>query len=216
MRCIGRSDRKIGFDGQLFQDGAGTLQTAAFSTTTNSDLLVAFVAYDGPTIVPQTATVSGAGVIWQLLKRSNTQFGTAEIWAAKATDFLTSVTVSSQPGIAGYHGSLTVIAFTNASGPGIVGQASAPTGPPDVYLPGITAGNWVFAVGNDWNKAMARTPVGGQMLVHQDVDMVVGDTYWVQSTAAPSTADALVDIHDSSPTTDQWNYVAVEIVATRQ
>jgi len=129
---------------------------------------------------------------------------------------LTSVTVASQPGIAGYHGSLTVIAFTNASGAGIVGQAGAPSGAPDIYLPGITAGNWVFAVGNDWDNAIARIPVSGQMLVHQDVDMVVGDTYWVQSTTAPSTANALVDIHDSFPTTDQWNYAAVEIVATRQ
>jgi hypothetical protein len=38
----------------------------------------------------------------------------------------------------------------------------------------------------------------------------------VQSTAAPSLADGLVDIHDTAPTTDQWNYAAVEIVATRQ
>jgi Bacterial Ig domain/Lysyl oxidase len=207
----------IGFDAKLSQDGSNTLQTAAFSTTTRSDLLVAFVAYDGPSIVAgQTATVSGAGLNWYLVKRSNSQFGTAEIWAANATDFLTSVTVSSQPGITGYHGSLTVIAFTNVSGPGIVGQASAPSGAPDIYLPGITAGNWVFAVGNDWNKAIARTPVSGQVLVHQDLDTVVDDTFWVQSTTAPSTADALVDIHDSSPTTDQWNYAAVEIVATRQ
>jgi hypothetical protein len=54
------------------------------------------------------------------------------------------------------------------------------------------------------------------VLVHRRVDTQVGDTYWVQSTAAPSTADALVDIHDSAPTSDQWNYAAVEIVATRQ
>ena len=205
----------IAFDAQLFKDGAGTLQTAAFSTTTTSDLLVAFVAYDGPTNAPQTATVSGGGLNWQLVKRSNTQLGTAEIWAANATDFLTSVTVSAQPGVPGYHGSLSVIAFLNASGTGIVGQASAPTGAPDIYLPGITAGNWVFAVGNDWDNAIPRTPVSGQVLVHQDVDKVVGDTYWVQSTTAPSTANALVDIHDSAPTTDQWNYAAAEIVATR-
>jgi len=115
-----------------------------------------------------------------------------------------------------HHGSLTVIAFTNASGPGIVNQTSAPSGAPDIYLRGVSAGNWVFAVGNDWDNAIARTPVSGQVLVHQRVDTQVGDTYWVQSTTAPSTANALVDIHDSAPTSDQWNYAAVEIVATRQ
>jgi hypothetical protein len=109
-----------------------------------------------------------------------------------------------------------VLAFTNASGAGIVGRAGAPTGAPDVYLPGVFAGNWVFAVGNDWDKAIGRTPVSGQVLVHQRIDTQSGDTFWVQSTAAPSLADGLVDIHDTAPTTDQWNYAAVEIVATRQ
>jgi hypothetical protein len=205
----------IGIDAQLSQDGMDTLTTAPFSTTTNADFLVAFVAYDGPS-TPQTATVSGGGLAWQLLKRSNAQLGTSEIWAVKATDFLTSVTVSAQPGTPGYHGSLTVIAFTNAAGSGVVGQASAPSGAPDIYLPGVKAGNWVFAVGEDFDHAIARTPVGGQMLVHQDVDTVAGDTFWVQATATPSAADALVDIHDSAPTQDRWDYAAVEVVATRQ
>jgi hypothetical protein len=56
----------------------------------------------------------------------------------------------------------------------------------------------------------------GQALVHQRVDTNVGDTYCVQFTAAPSTANALVDIHDTTPSGDQWNYAAAEIVATRQ
>jgi hypothetical protein len=78
----------------------------------------------------------------------------------------------------------------------------------------VIAGDWVFAVGNDWDNATARTPVSGQVLVHQKVDTAVGDTYWVQSTTAPSVANALVDIHDSAPTNDRWNYAAVEVVAT--
>jgi len=207
----------IQIDAQVVQDGLGTMTSPPFTTTTNSDLLVAFVALDGPAATPQTATVSGAGLTWTLLKRSNSQAGTAETWAARATDFLTNATVVVQPGVGtGYHGSLVVLAFANAAGPGVVGQASAPSGAPDVYLPGVSAGNWVFAVGNDWDNAVARTPVAGQYLVHQRVDTGSGDTYWVQATNGPSTANALVDIHDSAPTSDRWNYCAVEIVATRQ
>ncbi len=206
----------IGIDVMVFRDTSDVMQTPAFSTGSPSDLLVAFVAYDGPPGLPQTATVSGAGLPWQLVKRSNAQFGTSEIWAAKATNVLSSVTVTSQPGSAGYHGSLTVIAFTNAAGPGIAGQASAPSGPPDIYVPGVLGGNWVFAVGNDWDGAVARAPVSGQVLIHQRIDTQVGDTFWVQATAAPSTVDGLVTIHDTAPTTDRWNYAAVEIVATRQ
>jgi hypothetical protein len=155
--------------------------------------------------------------VWQLSKRSNAQNGTTEIWYALATNVLSSVTVTSQPAsFTGYDGSLTVIAFTNAAGPGIIGQASAPSGAPDIFLPGISAGNWVFAVGNDWDGATARTPVSGQVLVHQWVDTPVGDTFWVQSTTTPSSVDGLVDIHDNAPTNHRWNYAAVEIVARRQ
>jgi len=206
----------IGKDAAASIDGSGLMQTPLFSTQNAGDFLVAFVAYDGPAGAPQTATVSGAGLTWTLLKRSNMQSGTAEIWGAQASGVLSNVRVTSQPGTGSYHGSMTVIAFNNASGPGVVGQASAPTGAPDIFLPGVTAGNWVFAVGNDWDRAISRTPVAGQEIVHQYVDTEVGDTFWVQSTTAPSTANALVTIHDNAPTTDQWNYVAVEIVAKRQ
>jgi hypothetical protein len=207
----------IGKDITVSVDGNGSMQTPVFSTATAADLLVAFVAYDGPAGSPQTATVSGAGLTWILIERSNLQAGTAEIWAATAPDPLAGVTVMSQPGTGtSNHGSLTLIAFTNASGPGIVGRTAAMSGAPDIPLPGIAPGNWVFAVGNDWDNAIARVPVSGQVLVHQRVDTQPGDTYWVQSTTAPSTASGLVDIHDSSPTTDRWNYAAIEIVATHR
>jgi hypothetical protein len=208
----------VGIDAQTSKDGKSTLTTNAFSTTANSDLLVAFVAYDGPSqsTPKQTATVSGAGLSWQLVQRSNTQLGDAEIWAAQATSVLTGVTVSAQPGISlpgGTHGSLTVIAFSHTSGIGNAAQASAPSGAPDVSVSGVTAGSWVFAVGNDWNKDIPRTTVSGQYPVHQDTDHQVHDTYWVQATVVPSTTDGAVDIHDTAPTTDQWNYAAVEILA---
>lgn len=197
-------------------DSSGTMTTPVFSTATAGDLLVAFVSYDGPQATPQTATVTGAGLTWTLAIRSNTQHGTAEIWTARAAGTLVNATVQSVPGTGSYHGSMTVIAFKNAAAIGVVGRTGAPSGAPDIGLPGISAGNWVFAAGNDWDGAVARTPVAGQVLVHQRVDTSTGDTFWVQSTTAPSTANALVDIHDSAPTTDQWNYAAVEIVATRQ
>jgi Bacterial Ig domain/Lysyl oxidase len=207
---------QLAVDASASIDGNGVMTTPQFNTSNDGELLIAFVAYDGPANSPQTATISGGGLIWTLLKRSNTQAGTAEIWAARASDAPFPVTVISQPGTGTYHGSLTVIAFVNASGPGIVGQAGAASGAPDIIVPGVSAGNWVFAVGNDWDKAIGRTPVSGQVLVHQRVDTQTGDTYWVQSTGAPATANALIDIHDSSPTTDRWNYAVVEIVATPQ
>jgi len=162
-----RPPSTIGIDAMVFSDAAGVMTTPAFSTTTPSDLLVAFVAYDGPS-GPQSASVSGAGLGWTLLMRSNAQRGTSEIWVARPGFVLSGASVTSQPAVSGFHGSLVVIAFTNAAGTGVVGRASAPTGAPDVFLPGISAGNWVFAVGNDWDQATGRTPVAGQVLVSFD------------------------------------------------
>jgi hypothetical protein len=192
------------------------MTTASFSTSQPGELLVAFVGYDGPASSAQTATVTGAGLAWKLVTRANSQAGTAEIWVAQALNLLTGVTVTSIPGTTNYHGSLAVIAFTNASGTGVVNALGATSGAPDVVISGASAGNWVFAVGHDWDNAVARIPVSGQVLVHQRLDTQTGDTYWVQSTVAPATLNGTVDIQDTSPTTDRWTYAAVEIVATHK
>lgn len=205
---------QIGKDFVVSVDGNGTMTTATLTTSVNQELLVAFVTYDGPSSSQQTATVSGGGLTWTLRSRSNQQHGTSEVWAAIAPNAPFSTTVTSHPGSSGYDGSLTVIGFTHASGTGVVGHASASSGAPDVSLPGISAGNWVFASGNDWDNAIARTPVSGQVLAHQRIDTQTGDTYWLQSTGAPSTSTGSVDIHDTAPTADRWNYAAVEIVAS--
>ena len=174
--------------------------------------MLAFVAVDGPNGAGnQSATVTGAGLTWTLVKRSNTQAGTSEIWSAKAIGTLSNQTVTATPQRTGYDGSLTVVAFRNAAGTGVAGAAGAASGAPDIYLPGIPAASWVFAVGNDWDRAVARTPVAGQVLQDQWIDTGSGDTFWVQSTTAPSTAPGLVTIHDNAPTNDRWNYAAVEV-----
>jgi hypothetical protein len=206
----------IGKDASISVDGQGTLSTPSFSTTTENDLLIAFLSYDGPANSAQTAGINGAGLTWTLLVRSNTQSGTSEIWSARANGRLDNATVASQPGTNdSSHGSLTVIAFTNAAGASVVGRSGAPSGVPNIYLPGVIAGDWVFAAGNS-SGAIAKTPVNGQVLVHQRVDKAVDHTFWVQSTKEPSTVNGLVDIRNIEPANSQWNYAAVEIVATHQ
>jgi hypothetical protein len=202
----------IGIDRLVVRHAKGTLASPALTTPTAGDAVLAFVAMDGPNAAAaQSATVTGAGLAWTLVKRSNTQAGTSEIWSAKATGTLTNQTVTATPLRSGFDGSLTVIAYRNAAGTGVAGAAGAASGAPDIYLPGIPAASWVFAVGNDWDRAVARTPVAGQQLQDQWVDTGSGDTFWVQSTTAPNTAPGLVTIHDNAPTNDRWNYAAVEV-----
>jgi hypothetical protein len=203
----------IGIDASQSVHARGTLRTPALSTASAGDTLVAFVAVDGPDAArSQSATVTGGGLTWSLVKRSDTQAGVTEIWSATATGTLSNQVIAATPAVSGFDGLLHVIAFRNARGVGVAGASGAPSGAPDIYLPGVGAGSWVFAVGNDWDRAVARTPIAGQSLVHQWVDTRVGDTFWVQSTAAPNTAMGLVTIHDNAPTNDRWNYTAVEVL----
>jgi hypothetical protein len=192
------------------------LASPAITTTKAGDVLVAFVGLDGPnTPRTQTAKVAGAGLTWSLVKRSNTQAGDAEIWAAKATGKLKNAVVTATPERSGYDGSLTVIAFKDAAGTGVAGASGAPSGAPNIYLPAIGTGSWVFAVGSDRDRAVARTPVTGQVLRNQWIATKSGGTFWVQSTAAPNSFPSLVTIHDNAPTNDRWNYAAVEVTPAR-
>jgi hypothetical protein len=202
----------ITVDKTIFTDGSGTMTSPSLTTSAANELLVAFVASDGPAGGgQQTFTVTGAGLTWTLAIRSNGQSGDSEIWWARANGTLTSQTVTATPSHGGFHGSLTVVAFAKAAGIGVTAASSAASGAPDLSLANTGAGSWVYAVGNDWDNAIARTPVSGQVIVHQRVDTSTGDTFWVQSTTAPNASAGTVDIHDSAPTTDLWNYAGIEI-----
>jgi hypothetical protein len=209
----GPAPATIIIESKVVRQGTGELTSPAITTTYADDLLVAFVGMDGPESATQSATVTGAGLTWTLVKRSNTQAGVSEIWAAKAKGKLAGQVVTATPARPGFVGALTVMAFRNASGTGVAGAAGAPSGRPSIYLPAVSAASWVFAVGNDWDRASARKPVTGQVLQQQWLADPPGDTFWVQSTAAPTTKAGLVTITDDLPTTDRWNLAAVEIKA---
>lgn len=197
---------------RVFSDGPGTRTTAPFSTAAGA-LLVAFVGSDGPAPGTQSVTVSGAGLSWRLVKRANQQSGTAEIWQATAATSLAGVTVRSTQRVAGYHQSLTVVAFTGAGGIGASVASGAPTGGPSVSVTTTKSGSLVYGVGNDWDRAIARTVGANQQIVHQWADRSTGDTYWVQAAASViSASGTAVLLNVTSPTTDQWNMVAVEIL----
>jgi hypothetical protein len=204
----------VRIDARATKQATGTLQATGLTTRTSADTLVAFVAFDGPAGAGrQTAVVSGAGVTWTLVKRSNTQSGDSEIWTARPVRTLSNATITATPTVAGYPGLLTVLAFTSANGLSVAGAAGAPSGAPSIYLPGVERGSWVFAVGNDWDRAVARSVVSGQVLQQQNLVTGSGTTFWVQSTAAPNPGLSLVTIADTAPVTDQWNYAAVAVRA---
>src|SRR5262249_37669504 len=64
-----------------------TLVSPALSTTSGNELLLAFIASDNPSGVTVTG-ITGAGLTWQLVRRTNAQLGDTEIWRAFAPSAL--------------------------------------------------------------------------------------------------------------------------------
>ncbi|HLG91434.1 MAG TPA: IPT/TIG domain-containing protein [Acidimicrobiales bacterium] len=205
----------LSIDALATKTGKGAVSASGLSTTAPGDVLVAFVSSDGPAGIPQTATVSGAGLSWTLVKRTNSQPGTAEIWTATAPGVLSAATVTSTPSASGYDQQLTVVAFSHSSGLGASASSSASSGAPSVSLTTTAPGSWVFGVGHDWDNSIARTLGPGQVLQSQWVDTSVGDTDWVQSTTSTTaSAGTLVTLNDTAPTTDRFDLAAVEVVGS--
>ncbi len=196
---------------------SSTITSGAISTTSANDLVVAFIASDGPSRSGgQTfSSVTGGGLTWKLVQRTNAQPGTAEIWTAVAAHPLSSATVTATRSSGSYGGSIDVVAFSGAdtTTSGAVGTASAATGAPSVSLTTTTSGSWVWAVGDDYDRAVSRTVGAGQTKFDEFL-AGSGDTYWTQSQTAPGNpANAKVTLNDTAPTTDRWDLAAIEIRA---
>ena len=113
-----------------------TRSTPAFTTPNSGDLLVAYVAAGGPAGgTQQTATVSGGGLTWSLVKRANSRRGTSEVWTARATGKLTNAVITSTLSRTGsWDNSLTVYAIKGAGGIGATASANAASGAQSVAL----------------------------------------------------------------------------------
>jgi len=199
------------------QSTAGTTISAPPLTTASpGELLLAFVSSDGPSSGGQSFSgISGGGLTWTLRTRANAQAGTAEIWQAAAPAALTNATITATRAKGGYQGAITVAAFTGADTTlgGAVRSASAASGAPSASLVTTRAGSWVWGVGEDWDKAAARTVGPGQTLVDQFLSPS-GDTFWTQRQTATTTATgATVTINDTAPTADRWDLALVEVRA---
>ena len=197
-----------------------TVTSPTFSTAAGNELLLAFVAGDYLTGANTAVTsMTGAGLTWQLVVRTNVQSGNSEIWRAFAPSPLTNVSVTatlSHPVVS----SLTVVTFTgvdttgtNGSGAiGAIASQSAASGAPTATVTTTRNGSWVFGVGNDYDNPTARTVGANQVLVHQYLTPT-GDTYWMQrqSNVTP-VAGTAVTINDTAPTADRYNLSLCEIL----
>jgi Domain of unknown function (DUF4082)/Bacterial Ig domain/Fibronectin type III domain/Lysyl oxidase len=196
-------------------EGEQKVKTPKFTTAEPGEQLFAFVSADGPQGAGmQWAKVAGARLRWKRLARANSQSGDAEIWTAEAPEQIVNKRVKSSLHLEGYDQQLTLVAMQGAKGAGATVTGGAPSGEPRVTLKTQQAGSLVYAVGSDWDSAVARTLGPNQTLLRQDLDTAAGNTFWSQFTSGlTGSAESLVTMNDTAPTGDQWNMAAVEIVA---
>ena len=201
------------------RSGNGTnIVSPAVTTTKTNELLLALVSTSATTTNMTVTSVTGAGLTWTLVKRTNTQMGTAEIWRAWAPNKLNKVKVTANLSQS-TGASITVVTFTGADASGTggsgaigaTGSGNANPGAPTASLTTTRNNSWVFGVGTDWDKATARTLGANQTLVHQF--LATSKTFWIQSQSATTPASGtLVTINDTAPTTDRYNMTICEIL----
>ena len=191
-----------------------SVTSPVFSTVRGNELLLAFIATDYTSGTNSSVSnVTGAGLHWTLVARTNEQNGTSEIWKAFTAVPLSKIsvkaTLSQSAG-----SSMTVISFSGvdqAEPVGATGNGSARAGAPSATLVTTRNGSWVIGVGNDVDHAIARTAAAGQSLVHQYLSST-GDTYWVQTlNASAGAAGTRVTMSDTAPAGDRFNFAIVEI-----
>ena len=214
---------KLSSDVQVSTDQAtvsSAVSSPVFSTATSQQLLLAFIATDNLSSTNTSVSgVSGAGLTWTLVVRTNNQHGTSEIWRAFAPTVLSNVSVTARLSES-VVSSMTLKSFAgvNTSGTGgsgaigAVGSGYDSSGEPSAALTTQANNSLVVGVGNDFDNALARAPAAGQQLLHQSFSPS-GDTYWVQSLSSvvPLKGTNVV-IKDFAPTSDQYNLSICEVV----
>ena len=145
---------------------SATVVTPRFSTTAPHELLLAFVAADHYSSGTNTnvTKVTCAGLSWTLVKRTNAQAGTAEIWRAFASMPLSQVNVAATLSQS-VTSSMTVMTFkgidtTSIDGSaaiGASGTSNAGSGAPTARL--ITTRNDSWVVGCSVKKARSQRDV---------------------------------------------------------
>ena len=163
--------------------------------------------------------MTGASLTWTLVKRTNTQFGTAEIWRAFSASTLGSVSVTATLAKS-VAASITVVTFTGVDtsgtgGSGSIGATGTGNGNPGAPIAQLVTtrnNSWVFGVGDDYDNAISRTLGPSQTLVHQYL-ATIGDTYWVQrQTSTTPALGTTVTINDTAPASDRYNLSICEIL----
>jgi hypothetical protein len=197
------------------EKSASPVKSPPLTTSSDGELVLAFISADGPAgQVQQVTQVTGGGLTWTPAARADAVpgTGTAEVWQARASAPVTAAVITAALRYKGWDGAITVVAYTGAApATGATGARGGTAGAASATLTTTRAGSLVWAAGHDWSRAARQTPLTGQALVVQDLDHRVHDTYWVQQAGAIPDTGTKLTIGTLAPTGDRWELAAVEI-----
>jgi RHS repeat-associated protein len=208
---------------------ASSIVSPPISTSSGNQTLLAFISASAPTHVA-FSSVNGATLTWSLVKRTNSQVGTAEIWKAFSPFMLSNVSFKATPSN-NINASMTVVAFlgvdpsgaNGANSTGATGTGSSGGGTPSATLTSTRKNSLVFGVGTDPTRGAARTPGSSQSLVHQFINVCTpqppnlclanaSNTLWTQRlNTSVSNSGVNVTINDTAPTSVVYNLSTVEV-----
>jgi len=198
-----------------------SITSPALSTTKTNELLLAFVSTNGSRSGVTVTGVTGGNLTWSLVRRTNAQQGTAEIWRAFSASTLSNVTVRASLSQTSTAASITVVTFsgvdtTGSGGSGAIGATagtSATSGGPTASLTTTRNNSWVVGVGTDSQRSSGRTVGSSQTMIHQDTPVVFAFTGWVQrQNSTTATSGTVVAINDTAPTNDRYDLTTCEVL----
>ena len=194
------------------RDGDGSVPSPKFSTKKSGELLLAFVAVNGPTSGGQSVTkVTGGGLTWSLVQRDSTGAGSSEVWQAYAPSKLSSTRVTASLAKKGYSVTMTVAGFSGARPTaGATAQQSGTGSAPQVGLTPQASGSVVWGVGRVIGSRYNPATLSGQKVVHDETFKSPSTGYWVQRTTGTTVSGTPVTV-GAKATAKAWGFTAVEI-----
>ena len=198
-------------------NSVNTVTTSAFSTGVGNELLLAFIATDylGGTNTTVTG-VSGAGLTWQLVQRTNVQSGTSEIWRAFAPAPLVGVTVTATLSQA-VASAMTVVSFSNvdtsgANGSGAIGATASANNHPGAPTATLVTTRSNSSIVRCRQRLRQRHGSRGAPAKRSCINSgPIGDAWVQRTTGAVALSGTSVTISDTAPTGDRYNLSICEI-----
>jgi RHS repeat-associated protein len=184
----------------------GKLTAGPLTTISPNQLLLAFVATQGPKHGQHARAINGGGLRWSLVTEASSPDGTSSIWKALAARPLSHTTFTASLARSGYSGMMDVVAFAPGASVGPVAKRSGARSAASLSL-NASATATIFAVAHDAGSSHARKALGDNHISDQALGGKHGGASWTLSAPGGTPAIGLGGGKSAS-----WSLAAVAVL----